>query len=216
MDGYTNTLSWYAKNFKSYALKSNKNTKIDKKQLESFANLLKPDALVLDAGSGSGRDSNIFKQMGFNVIGVDITPELVQHSKETYPDIDFRVGDITELDFSNNQFDGIWAHASVVHFDKIADVKKSLEEFQRVLKQKGILHLLVRACDDGLVFNRKSDSIAKNARTFCEFDENIITKMLTSSGFSLNYIERYSESELDPKKRPEDSIEWLLINATKP
>jgi len=65
---------------------------------------------ILDIGCGSGRTTFPLFEKGFNVIGIDITPEMIDIAKKIALSknlqIDFRIGDATKLEFPDNYFDG--------------------------------------------------------------------------------------------------------------
>jgi len=71
---------------------------------------------ILDLGCGSGRDSLYFIQNGYDVISMDGSEEMVKLSSELTKreTLFLRIEDI---DFQN-QFNGIWASASLLHIDK--------------------------------------------------------------------------------------------------
>ena len=74
---------------------------------------LQPGETVLDLGSGAGFDAFLAaKQVGDmgNVIGMDMTPEMVRKARENaeklnISNVDFRLGKIEELPVSDNSVD---------------------------------------------------------------------------------------------------------------
>lgn len=63
------------------------------------------DMKILDLGCGAGRTTRVLKDSGYDVIGVDISKELIDSAKNNHPDIDFRVGDASSLEFTDDEFD---------------------------------------------------------------------------------------------------------------
>lgn len=56
----------------------------------------KPDektTVVLDIGSGTGHHVSSLKAHGYKAIGIDMAPGMVKKAKETYPELQFQVGD---------------------------------------------------------------------------------------------------------------------------
>ena len=212
---YQKTINWYEENAKKYAKNSNKYSSIDFTQLIEFSKLFLSKGKILDAGCGSGRDTRLFDQIGFDVIGIDISKNLLDYAKKTFPNLNFQFGDILNIPFDDNHFDGVWAHASVVHFDQDSQVKKALSEFHRVLKPNGLLHLLVRAQKDNIKTSVSVDSISEHERYYVNFSKEEIKNIIIDTEFKIENQLQYNESDLDKNKRPGEGIEWILNIASK-
>ena len=212
---YQQTLDWYEKNAWQYSEKTKANSRIDRNQLEDFVGYINTGKIVLDAGCGSGRDTNTLRDLGFEAVGVDLSEKLLEEARRSYPGVDFRKGDILNLDFEEGYFDGVWAHASIVHFETDKQVEKALSELTRVLKIGGILHLLVRGGTKNKTETRR-DSIAGNyGRFYRNFGKSELEEYIQDRGLEIIKIEKYSESDLDPNKRPGEGIEWILLLGRK-
>jgi SAM-dependent methyltransferase len=60
---------------------------------------------ILDVGSGTGHHVGKLNSLGYNTIGIDISPRMVAKSKENYPTSTFIIGDVMKsLAFNQNQF----------------------------------------------------------------------------------------------------------------
>ena len=54
------------------------------------------ESIIADIGSGTGHHVAKLKSRGFdNVVGVDISPDMIKKAKETYPNLNFKEGDAT-------------------------------------------------------------------------------------------------------------------------
>lgn len=111
---------------------------------EYFKNNIKKDnskSRLLDSGCGLGTYSEIFAQKGFQVYGVDYTPEIIDVAKKRVNEkkINFLVADIYNLPFSDNFFNMIVC-LSVLQY--VSDVKNVLAEAKRVLKKDGTLAII--------------------------------------------------------------------------
>src|SRR3954454_11467641 len=62
------------------------------------AALVDPPARVLDAGCGTGRVAIRLAELGYDVVGVDLDAAMLVQARQEAPDLDWRVGDLAELD----------------------------------------------------------------------------------------------------------------------
>ncbi|STO31222.1 tellurite resistance protein TehB [Fusobacterium necrogenes] len=92
---------------------------------------------ILDLGCGSGRDSKYFKNLGFEVVALDMSEELAKRAGE-YIGQEVIVKDMRELNF-HNEFVGVWACASILHIP-IEEVKVVFEKVFESLKNGGIFY----------------------------------------------------------------------------
>lgn len=102
-----------------------------------FISYLHDGAYILDAGCGSGRDSKVFIENGYAVTAIDASSKICEEAEKYLgqPVLCMRFEDI---DFVN-QFDGIWACASLLHVAK-NDINNVLERLRMALKDNGVLY----------------------------------------------------------------------------
>src|SRR5579863_2951243 len=81
-----------------------------------FLNELPSDGRILDAGSGSGRDTKAFRERGFDVTSVEPSEALARLAERFTGQAPIR-RTFLDLDF-NCEFDGVWACASLLHVPK--------------------------------------------------------------------------------------------------
>lgn len=93
--------------------------------------------LILDAGCGSGRDTNLLASKGFDVLGIDNSEEEVRNAKENYPDLKFEVRNVENLDLKDESVGAIFCINTIHYVDEI----KAVSEFIRLLKNGGYLYI---------------------------------------------------------------------------
>ena len=81
-----------------------------------FTSCLPEQALILDFGCGSGRDTRAFLEAGYRVEAADGSAELCARASE-YAGIPVKQMLFSELD-ERDRYDGIWACASILHFPR--------------------------------------------------------------------------------------------------
>jgi ubiquinone/menaquinone biosynthesis C-methylase UbiE len=90
---------------------------------------------VLMVGCGTGEESEILSLKGAaGLVGVDISKESITLAQKTYPQVEFRVGDMHTLDFPDSSFDFVYSSLTIHYSSRPADVYK---EIFRVLKPNG-------------------------------------------------------------------------------
>ncbi|MFH1779946.1 MAG: class I SAM-dependent methyltransferase [Candidatus Micrarchaeota archaeon] len=115
-------------------------------------------ARVLDAGCGNGFSARVMQKIGYDVVGVDASPEMLSRNK----DLNLVLGDFTKrMPFKASEFNGI---VSISAFQWVsANSEKTLsaaKEFRRLLKKngKGVIQFYPKSEDEfiatGRVFKR--------------------------------------------------------------
>lgn len=96
---------------------------------------------ILDAGCGAGFDSKIMAKKGAEVIGIDISPNMLKMAKKKCKglNIKFYLRDMEKTGFPNGHFDIV---AAIFCVALKRNLRKVLKEFYRVLKKGGELFLV--------------------------------------------------------------------------
>jgi len=116
---------------------------VEKKLLEKI-NL---GAYILDLGCGPGRFSIAAAQLGFNVIGVDIAPKVIEAARQrarqlSLNNLHFIIGDMTHLSFKDKSFDCVFCpRFSINAVATFSQKKKAIKEMLRVVKPGGTVFI---------------------------------------------------------------------------
>jgi 2-polyprenyl-3-methyl-5-hydroxy-6-metoxy-1,4-benzoquinol methylase len=137
---------------------------------EPFLRELPPCARILDASCGPGRNAVAFLSHGYRVTAIDAAPAMVQLARRS--GIDARVMTFQQMTF-NEEFDGIWASASVLHVPH-AEIPDVLTRFARALNPQGILYVSLK--------EGQSERVVEDGRFFSYFTINEFSDSLTRSG----------------------------------
>ena len=99
--------------------------------------LAPPGARLLDAGAGTGRVGQRLHELGYQVVGVDVDPEMVQVARERAPEVPWHVADLAGLDLGT-RFDVVVSAGNVVPL--VADaVPAVVDRLARHLVPGGLL-----------------------------------------------------------------------------
>lgn len=96
------------------------------------------NAIVLDLGSGTGK--NCFEMIKYakKVFGIDSSKRMVDYAKQKYSGIEFICEDATDTSIQNNFIDAIFSFGLFEYVDK----KRLIKEIHRVLKSSGVCVIL--------------------------------------------------------------------------
>ncbi len=165
---------------------------------DKFEKYIPDGGRILDAGCGCGRDSKAFIQHGFSVVSFDASREMCKAASQ-YTGQEVWQMKFQEIAFED-EFNGIWACASLLHvsYEELPTVMKSLH---KALINDAALYVSFK-CGDGM--------ITKGERTFSNFNEITLRKMLEENGFKV------IESGLSGDVREgRESEKWVNAIATK-
>ncbi|MFL5893730.1 MAG: class I SAM-dependent methyltransferase [Thermoleophilaceae bacterium] len=108
-----------------------------------IARLLAGRRRVVDAGCGTGRHAAALAEAGFDVLGVDTSPELLDVARRRAPDVDFERGDI-RIWTPDEPFDGALCRGVLNDFLDDVDRQDALDNLARMLRPAGLLVVDVR------------------------------------------------------------------------
>lgn len=129
------TIEYYNKNAKKYFDNTFSVCMTD--LYYEFEKHLFSGANILDLGCGSGRDSKYFLSRGYNVVPMDASVEICRLA-EAYIGTKVINLRIENMEYCN-EFDAIWASASLLHIEK-SKLKIVLSGIINALREGGILY----------------------------------------------------------------------------
>lgn len=133
---------------------------------------------VLDAGCGPGRHTAYLRREGLDVLGVDISEGSIEYARERFGG-DFRVMDIRDLEFPDDEFDGVFCSASIM-FMGPGEMKDALSELRRVLQGDGVLYVNFKIGEGRKTTEKWGSTVA---RYYVSVEE--ARRMLESAGFRI-------------------------------
>ncbi len=139
------TIQYYNKHADEFVSRT---VDIDMSELyPKFTNLLPSGGCILDAGCGSGRDSRYFLSQGFEVVAIDASEEMVKCASKLMGQsaVQMKFEDVT---FSN-EFDGIWACASLLHVKK-ENFVSTLNILVNALKSSGVIYVSLKQSESNV------------------------------------------------------------------
>ena len=170
-----------------------------KEARERFLQFLPEKASILDFGCGSGRDTKVFLSRGFQVDACDGSGELCRRASE-YTGIPVKHMLFQDLS-AVNQYDGIWACASILHLKKeyLSDV---LIKISAALKQGGILYTS---------FKYGTFEGVRGGRYFTYFDEDQLNAFMKQIP-DLRIFDTWITQDVRPGREEE---KWINILARR-
>jgi SAM-dependent methyltransferase len=109
----------------------------DRDLLRRFARSV-PAPTVCDLGCGSGHVGAHLQSLGLQVIGIDLSPGMVNEARRRYPRVRYEVGDMLDLKLEDNSLGGIVVLYSIIHLRR-EELVEAFRGMSRVLKPGGLL-----------------------------------------------------------------------------
>lgn len=144
-----------------------------KVQYNFFLKHMPNEGRLLDLGSGSGRDSLFFQSLGYSVVAVDPVEAFVANAKKLGIK-EVIQSSVEDMDFEN-EFDGIWACASLLHVPT-KKLNLAFKNCSKALKKNGILYVSFKYGN----FEGK-----RNDRYYVDLTEESINQYLKDTGLTV-------------------------------
>ncbi len=121
--------------------------------LTMFVELVGGGGPVLDVGCGPGQVTSVLQQLGLDMIGIDLSPTMIEVAERAYPGPRYEVGSMTNLPHSDESVAGALLFWSLIHIPDHS-VGVVLAEAFRVLRPGGIVTIGFHVGDQ---VNRKTE-----------------------------------------------------------
>ena len=116
--------------------------------LDRFINEVAAEQRILDYGCGYGRISKQLWNSGYhNIVGVDSSQRMIERGSREHPELQLSETSGETLPFLDHSFDAIVACAVFTCITSEEARASQLKELYRILKPKGMLHM-VEFCSD--------------------------------------------------------------------
>jgi SAM-dependent methyltransferase len=99
-----------------------------------------PRGRALDAACGTGRHSRRLVKLGYHVVGIDISVEMLRHARGNVPQATFLEADLRNVPADDAEFDVVVCGLALAHLDALA---AGVAELSRVLRPGGRMAISV-------------------------------------------------------------------------
>jgi ubiquinone/menaquinone biosynthesis C-methylase UbiE len=165
--------------------------------LEKMVRLASPTSQwkVLDIATGTGHTAFAFAPFVSKVIGMDLTPEMLNKANKLknqnqFTKVDFQTGNVHSMKFDNESFDLLTCRRAFHHFQN-KDI--ALQEMNRVLKPQGILIIDDRSIPEDKEIDQIMNSLdtLHDSSHIREYNSKEWMIMLKANGFEIVSTEMY-------------------------
>jgi len=160
-----------------------------------FLNKLEKNSYIMDLGCGAGRDTLAFSKAGYDVLPIDASEKMCE-ATASLSGINASKMMFEELDF-NEEFDGIWACASILHTPK-KDLPYVLEKMAKSLKINGYMYIS---------FKYGEFEGERNGRYFSDFTERSFGEYLKN----LKMINLFEHWITEDVRKDRGGEKWLNL-----
>ena len=178
LNSYNLTAKAYAKSVEQFVLQD----KLDKfvsQIMQSSSEDFKP--YILDLGCGSGRDLVELSKRNCKVMGVDFSEELLDIAKQNMPNAELIKSDMRTYSSSYDEFDGVWANASLLHIPK-NEITDLISNIYNMLKLKGVLFTSIKeGVGEEIIEDKRYEGNPR--KFFVYYEKNEMEEILKSAGF---------------------------------
>jgi len=168
----------------------------DQEILQRFAAQVRDRGPVWDLGCGPGQTVRYLSDQGIDISGLDLSEKMLEEARKHHSHLDFRNGNILDLEFEDGSIAGVVAFYAIVHFTE-DQVGVAFREIHRVLQPGGVFLLTFHIGEGSIHLDE-----------FLEKEVDIYV-MFFSSNFVVNCLDRTGFGEIELIERdPYPSVEY--------
>ncbi|VVE39368.1 class I SAM-dependent methyltransferase [Pandoraea terrigena] len=124
---------------------------------------------TIDVGCGNGRDAAWLAQQGFDVVGYDSSPALIELARQSFPWVTFHIGHLPGLEGVTAQFDNVVCETVLMHLPA-NEVPQAAARLWRLVRPGGVLYVSWRVTEgddlrheDGRLYSAFSPDVVRAA-----------------------------------------------------
>ena len=125
-------------------------------------------------------------ERGVGMVGLDLSPNMVNEARRLFPEIEFVAGDMLELPFDDASLAGAVSFYSIIHFDD-AQLVRAFTEMRRVLSAESLLAIAFHVGDEVVHREQWWDIPVVIDSRFLSTEH--ASELLSEAGFGLVYAE---------------------------
>lgn len=156
---------------------------------------LKKGARILDLGCGCGKVAKYFSDLGFVTVGLDFSECMLSHARQDYPELDFRLQDISDFSFTE-KFDGAIYAYSLFHLNK-DQAEESIRCLCKVLVANAAVLFVIKIGEHEQP-QTMPEPFNLSRRNFCQiYTQQSFLQLLSKHGFHVNKEDVLIFEEMD-------------------
>lgn len=118
----------------------------DRALLAAFAELVPSGGPVGDLGCGPGHVAGHLAELGLDVVGVDLSPAMIDIARRRHPRLSFHVASMLDLPVADAAWGGAVAMYSIIHLSAV-DRRAACAELARVIRPGGTVLIAFHVSD---------------------------------------------------------------------